>query len=321
MKVRFQKWLAWLLTLLTALSMLPISALAETSNIYDAGQTKDAVLETAFQVVDLAIANNTTDRNPTVSTTAQATRRSGIPTGDVFEYRIGYTLNPSPEYKLKSGKLAAAYSKYENVSFTLTPPAGVTLYDGAGNAYARPDTYVITLGEVTRMGYDEFTVTARMNDNGTAPDGKSYGELGVSMTADVTVTDQNLGQSEARSFTGHINSDTSETTVSNSADSEWTVEKSGLTAMPDGNGSVVFTYRVKAGKAVGGSLTADPNDYNRTGILNFEAFELTDTLPTPVGISGNPVSPTDARQAGNLRGSCHFRHGWSRRNRTENFLL
>ena len=292
MKVRFQKWLAWLLTLLTALSMLPISALAETSNIYDAGQTKDAVLETAFQVVDLAIANNTTDRNPTVSTTAQATRRSGIPTGDVFEYRIGYTLNPSPEYKLKSGKLAAAYSKYENVSFTLTPPAGVTLYDGAGNAYARPDTYVITLGEVTRMGYDEFTVTARMNDNGTAPDGKSYGELGVSMTADVTVTDQNLGQSEARSFTGHINSDTSETTVSNSADSEWTVEKSGLTAMPDGNGSVVFTYRVKAGKAVGGSLTADPNDYNRTGILNFEAFELTDTLPTPVGISGNPVSPT-----------------------------
>ena len=50
MKVRFQKWLAWLLTLLTALSMLPISALAETSNIYDAGQTKDAVLETAFQV-------------------------------------------------------------------------------------------------------------------------------------------------------------------------------------------------------------------------------------------------------------------------------
>ncbi|MEG0491891.1 MAG: SpaA isopeptide-forming pilin-related protein, partial [Clostridia bacterium] len=290
----FQKSIALLMTLTMLLSALPTSVLAETSAPYEIN-TQGAALKTAFEVVDEAIKSNETVSSPHVSAMASANPRAGIPTGEEFSYEISYTLNNAPTYLLKNGNPVAAYDQYKHVTFTLTPPENVVVIDKNGIEHNAANPYVIDLGDVKKFGSHSFMVNARMTNNGSAPNGSSYGPLVLAMTADVSVTDQNLGQTQEKTFTGHILLDTNDTTVQNIADSQWMVNKvlEGE-PKPDGMGSVVFTYRIKVGKAINGKLSAETNDYDKTGILNFTAFALTDVLPVFTGVSGKDVKPTSA---------------------------
>lgn len=301
MKNLARKLLAALTAMMMLVSAAPIQALAETSGTFTLGaDVRVGAVETAFTRVQHAIDSNLTDASPTVSATARLEQPNvAVPTGDFFTYRITYTLGYSPTYNLTDGSdSVAAYSKYDKVTFNFTAPKGVVLYrmDTGSPVYAG-ETLTIDMTDL-RPGSASFNVGARMVGNGVTANDTAFDTLGMSMSADVTVTDVNLALDSTNPRTmsfdaGNVPVNTQNTAVRNTASGNWGASKTGVSAERVGE-NVAFTYIIEAGKTVGGNITSNVNDYNATGILNFSSFTLTDTLPTFTGVSGSAVNPISA---------------------------
>ena len=126
-----QKSFVWLTILLMVFNLLPINALADTSNVY--GLLDMDGTATATQEIQNAIDNNMADPFVAVTNVTVSPSGSAIPTGDWFRYTVYYSLKPSPVYypDPESPTTAPTYTQYDQVVFTLTPDTDIEL-TGAG---------------------------------------------------------------------------------------------------------------------------------------------------------------------------------------------
>ena len=244
----------------------------------------------AAAVVEKAIADNISLEVPYVSISATALSDKVL-TGEAFTYSLYIYLRSAPQYNnIEDNNVIDTYKKYDKVTVTITAPENIDLYNADGSLFARAGETKEIVYENVAMGTSRrFELKGQMTNNGEAEDGTKYAALGITMSADVTVTNVNTGKTTKHSFQTDNVPVTNNTQVSNQASNEWTVEKEAETydatnKLPekktvDGVECYVFEYTIKAGKAKDGKVLANDNDYNAYGTLDFSSFTLTDTMP------------------------------------------
>ena len=307
--------LALLLALLMPLTSMPIS-LAESftsdpwgyqaqpnTNSFDAAAAKleaieDALKENAVEGAYVQVYIARVQRNPESSTTGVA-----IPTGEEFNYEIGFMLSPAPRYTDATGEPQPAYTQYEDVEITFTVPEGIVVLDANGE-HRYPDPYTISLGDLSISAgalSRSVTVRARIDNNGTVANGTGFAPLkNVTITAGVSVegvsvegvTVDEQVTTVTRTFTYTLPDARNQSAVTSAASGDWMVTKE-QTEISEGTDEVTITWVITAGKVVNKAITSSTSDYNAWGALKFESgsFTLSDTLPTITGKDGNTYLP------------------------------
>lgn len=287
-----QKSFVWLTILLMVFNLLPINALADTSNVY--GLLDMDGTATATQEIQNAIDNNMADPFVAVTNVTVSPSGSAIPTGDWFRYTVYYSLKPSPVYypDPESPTTAPTYTQYDQVVFTLTPDTDIEL-TGAGIVGLGNGSYTYTLLDqnVSSGGISgNFEVTARMTNNGTAANLSDYNALGIAAVADVTAVDTG-----STMVFHQVPVSNNSSATQNSAGATWRVLKTAAAGEPVADtqsNQVTVTYFLEVGKTDNdGELVKTAANYNVTGALAFSAFSLSDTPAPFIDIAEQSVAP------------------------------
>ena len=283
------------MALLMLLTSMPLTAIAEDVSGawgYDAtpASTGDAAptanAPSQLEVVQAAAAENPTSGAYVSLYAARVQTAQPIATGDEFTYEIGYMLGAAPTYKDATGEPQPAYEQYEDVVITITVPDGIVLRgnnvtpDGEGK-------YTLSLGDFPIQGSKSQTVVvpARMTGNGAVADGTPFDKLGLDISAHVTVAGEQVD------FAYALPDAINKSSVINKAGGEWDIQKT-LVGEPDVKGNeVTLTWTIEIGKVDGTGITSNKSVYDTTGVLNFDSFTLTDTLPTITGKDGQTYAP------------------------------
>ena len=287
-----KRLVAWITALLLMVNLVPVTSLADTSEVY--GASGEDSSPTATQQIQSAIDGNMDSPFVAVTNVTVSPSDAAVPTGEWFHYTVFYMLKPAPVYYPDPASPASqpCYTQYDQVVFTLTPPAnielsGANLTDHGDGTYSYRllNQYVLGGGI---SGNDE--ISARMTNNGDAADHTAYGSLGVSVTADVTAADSGSTMTFTQvPVSGNV------TAIENAASGAWSIQKTADEDDPSVDRTteeVTFAYTIEIGRTdEGGALLKNDASYDVTGALKFSAFTLTDTPAAFTDIDGNSVSP------------------------------
>ena len=283
------RFAALVLALLMLLSSMPLTALAEQQqekieSVPFSFSAKDGEAQpqnsTGLPADRVQAIEDAMENGGYVSLSSAKVSANQVSSGSGFRYDITLIYNAACQYyDEENNTTAAAFSTYENVKLKITPPAGVELldYDSKDG-----DAYIYNLRTKQPGTNETRPINARHTANGTTNNGEAIGKLAIEIEASVNDYTGTEKFTDSLGTTDTETANTTNTTISASAD--WTVAKNFMNVTPNPNGAdtVTATWKIYVGKE--GDTEGEPSDnnnlYNTTGVRNLTAFALTDTLPT-----------------------------------------
>ena len=234
-------------------------------------------------------------------------------TGKQYKVLVDISLKNTASYEDVNGQTADLFTKYEDLTVTLTAPEGMVLVAG-DTEYT--GTFTVPVSELFTVDSDgsikapdsgtkegTYTLYAYLTGNGTLPAGTSYDAITVTASASTHVCQPIKGGSSLsddelkKDFTPAIINKTEVSSALQDKSDTWAVNKStdaNQVVWNKAGGTVTVTYTIEAGHpgTSAGAVRSERDYYVNFGVLDLTTASITDTIPAVEGRKTDSLYPT-----------------------------